>query len=89
MPNGEVAGQNTAAGYRSIQANVEAWVEEKDFYDLPSFRCRKDWAECGHYVQMIWAETDKIGIYVNDAMVCSMNLNGWMDTSMDRSMDGF
>ncbi|XP_021563045.1 GLIPR1-like protein 1 isoform X2 [Carlito syrichta] len=37
---------------------VASWYNETEFYDFDSLSCSKD---CGHYTQVVWATSDKIG----------------------------
>jgi pathogenesis-related protein 1 len=37
---------------------VEAWVAESRDYDYPTNKCRK---VCGHYTQIMWAASTKVG----------------------------
>jgi len=40
---------------------VDGWILEKNKFDLRTKQCRGDWSACGHYTQMIWQSTTKIG----------------------------
>ena len=42
----------------SPQRVVEAWASESADYDYASNKCRK---VCGHYTQIVWASTKKVG----------------------------
>ncbi|KAK9097443.1 hypothetical protein Sjap_022940 [Stephania japonica] len=39
---------------------VAGWVEEKQYYDLGSNSCSAG-QQCGHYTQMVWRGTKKVG----------------------------
>ena len=34
---------------------------ESEFFDLKGGKCTKDWTECGHFTQIIWADTTRVG----------------------------
>ncbi|XP_021745543.1 pathogenesis-related protein 1C-like [Chenopodium quinoa] len=40
---------------------VEDWAKESEFFDLKGGKCTKDWTECGHFTQIIWADTTRVG----------------------------
>lgn len=66
-PNND-AGENmywsggTAA---SADAAVASWSREAAYYDYRTGVCRRDgranWAACGHYTQLVWRETRRVG----------------------------
>lgn len=55
-------GENLAwsSGPMSGAQVVHLWASEKDDYDYPSNTCRPG-KVCGHWTQMIWADTRNIG----------------------------
>jgi len=62
-PNGKL-GENLFAitGARSSSAEViRAWADEARNYDYRSNRCRD---VCGHYTQIVWRDTQKVGCAV-------------------------
>ena len=62
-PNGKF-GENLFAitGARSSTAEViRAWADESRNYDYRSNRCRD---VCGHYTQIVWRDTQKVGCAV-------------------------
>lgn len=55
-------GENLFAstGGAGPQAVVDAWVGEQAQYSYDTNTCQKD-AMCGHYTQVVWAETTHVG----------------------------
>jgi len=53
-------GENLGWGYASISAVVNAWAAEKSNYDYASNTCAAG-KMCGHYTQIVWAKTLRIG----------------------------
>lgn len=51
-------GENLAAGYPSATAAIEAWYAENEAY---SYRQPGFSHETGHFTQLVWKETKKIG----------------------------
>lgn len=43
---------------------VNMWAEEVDYYDYDSNSC-DDGEQCGHYTQIVWADTTSVGCAVN------------------------
>lgn len=62
-------GQNWA-GTRDIQTGVRMWLEEYKHYDFQTGNCRQ--GQCGHYTQLVWAETTHVGCAARD---CSSSGN--------------
>jgi hypothetical protein len=63
LPDGTKAGQNIA--YHSnpeqpIGDLVQMWINEKNDYSIHTGACEKG-KGCGHYTQMVWWETTKVG----------------------------
>jgi hypothetical protein len=74
LPNGDYLGENIWAttGKFSVNDNsltdavsgsVSSWVDEKPDYDYASNQCING-AMCGHYTQVVWANTAKVGCAV-------------------------
>ncbi|GMN52435.1 hypothetical protein TIFTF001_021580 [Ficus carica] len=65
-------GENLAEGSWEMTGKeaVELWADEKRSYDYASNSCVGD--ECGHYTQMVWRNSVRIGCA---RAKCS---NGWM-----------
>jgi len=40
---------------------VNAWYSEKNKFNPNTRKCYGKWYECGHYTQMIWKSTQKVG----------------------------
>ena len=60
-------GENLWAGTRGAYAPeemVEGWIEEKKFFRpgrFPDNSTTGDFADVGHYTQLMWRETDRVG----------------------------
>ena len=82
--NGRI-GENVSGSYwsapggalRSPRRAVQGWLEEKEDYDYASNTCASG-KICGHYTQMVWAETTAVGCAVarnedltRDVWVCN------------------
>ena len=74
---GSVGENIFAASYVASGADAVAyWVAEKQYYDYDSNSCSR---VCGHYTQVVWRETTKLGCGVyncpnldyNYAIVCN------------------
>jgi uncharacterized protein YkwD len=62
-PNSEY-GENLftmTGGGASVEQVVQAWASESRDYDYRSNQCRK---KCGHYTQIVWRQTRKVGCAV-------------------------
>lgn len=74
-------GENLWAGTRGaypVEAMVDAWIREKRYFKMGSFPNNSttgNVADVGHYTQLIWRDTKKIGCAVatgtiEDVLVC-------------------
>jgi len=45
--------------FRPVEA-IDSWGNEKQYYDYKTNSCQPGQV-CGHYTQMVWADTDKVG----------------------------
>lgn len=59
---GKRYGENIAGGRRRLTAAeaMDEWVSEGRWYDCRANTCAKG-EICGHYIQVMWSETTKIG----------------------------
>lgn len=63
-PNFTGLGENIWLGSLSlfsVHAAILAWIEESQYYDFSTRKCKK---VCGHYTQIVWADSYKIGCAV-------------------------
>ncbi|XP_030006629.1 glioma pathogenesis-related protein 1 [Sphaeramia orbicularis] len=71
-------GENIWAGYPpshfDVSGAIKLWVDEKQHYHYSSNTCTK---VCGHYTQVVWASSDKVGCAVQRCP------NGVRKTSFD------
>ena len=58
-PYGENIFWGSGSGWSPAQA-AAAWVSERKWYDYWSNSCAED-QECGHYTQIVWNSTERIG----------------------------
>jgi len=83
--DGDTVGQNLAmsGGGPSdlsavdVSSYVEDWDSEKQFYDISDQSCKNATGHsqvCGHYTQVVWAETTKVGCGIAK---CSSVTNGF------------
>lgn len=86
LPDGTKTGQNLA--YWSDPATpvgklVQLWIDEKNNYDIKSGACAGG-KVCGHYTQMVWSESTKVGCGVTNCpsmgayLVCDYLIPGNM-----------
>ncbi len=79
-------GENIASswGYNPNYNAVEAWVDEKRWYDYDSNSCQPNQV-CGHYTQVVWEDSKSLGCAVSKCkrngtkkkyMVCNYNPPG-------------
>lgn len=61
-------GENMAQGAINGSMAVQLWLDERLDYDYNENKCIK---MCGHYTQMVWANTERVGC---GRALCS---NGW------------
>lgn len=45
----------------SPQKAVDAWAAEKQYFNFEKLECNGHWSKCGHYTQLIWENTKKVG----------------------------
>ena len=63
----DVQGENLWAGTKGAYAPeemVEGWIEEKKYFRpgrFPDNSSTGDYADVGHYTQLMWRETDRVG----------------------------
>ncbi|MCS6794357.1 MAG: CAP domain-containing protein [Raineya sp.] len=43
------------------QKAVDAWAKEKENFNFETLQCNGHWTKCGHYTQLIWEDTKKVG----------------------------
>jgi len=43
---------------------VDAWASEEKYFSHKTQKCKKEWYMCGHYTQLIWEKTKKVGCAV-------------------------
>ena len=81
------AGENLAqgtAGAFSVTQLVDMWVNEKNNFrngTFPDVSNTGNWADVGHYTQLIWRNTTEVGCGIatgngNDVLVCHYNPAG-------------
>ena len=81
MNNGKPRGENLWLGTRgafTFADMAEGWLEERSLYVngvMPNISSSGNWADVGHYSQMIWRTTTRIGCAVAssaemDILVC-------------------
>lgn len=54
----QASGAGTA--YQTPAAAVQGWINESQYYDYETNRCAAGQI-CGHYTQMVWADTTDVG----------------------------
>jgi uncharacterized protein YkwD len=71
-------------GYFSWEDMVNTWGKEKQYFipnrAIPN-ACQGSWQQCGHYTQLIWQETKKVGCGLasnsqREFLVCQYNPPG-------------
>lgn len=60
-----IAPRRSSSGQRSLQAVtetqiVDGWANEKQWYNYSANSCQSG-QECGHYTQVVWADTREVG----------------------------
>ncbi|XP_064601885.1 cysteine-rich venom protein pseudechetoxin-like isoform X3 [Liolophura sinensis] len=60
IPGRFSVGQNLARGYKDWEAAVNGWYNEKDDFTF-GMKSKNDFSATGHYTQMVWAKTSRIG----------------------------
>lgn len=59
------------------QKSTDRWVSEADYYDYSSNTCA-DGKDCGHYTQMVWADTTSLGCGVSTCSIDGKNTQMWV-----------
>ena len=85
-PQGENLWMGTGRAY-SFEDMVDGWIDEKQFYSpglFPQVTMTRDWADVGHYTQLIWYNTTHVGCALatgrgNDVLVCRYSPAGNWD----------
>jgi Cysteine-rich secretory protein family len=85
-PQGENLWMGTARAY-SFEDMVDGWIDEKRFYRpglFPRVSTTPNWADVGHYTQLIWHNTTHVGCALatgqgNDVLVCRYSPPGNWD----------
>jgi len=80
---GENVWAGTAGAFTSTQM-VEAWGEEQQYFVpgiFPEVSKTGNWADVGHYTQMVWRTTTEVGGAIargggNDVLVCRYSPQG-------------
>jgi Cysteine-rich secretory protein family len=80
---GENLWAGTAGAY-SYSQMVQGWGDEKQYFragSFPEVSSTGNWADVGHYTQMIWKNTTAVGCAVAtgggmDVLVCRYNPSG-------------
>ena len=42
---------------------VENWAQESLFFNFKAGKCATDWTQCGHFTQVVWADTVHVGCH--------------------------
>ncbi|XP_013883389.1 peptidase inhibitor 16, partial [Austrofundulus limnaeus] len=65
-PELEETGENLYAGTGALDLRVavEKWFMERLYYDFQNNSCDED-KMCGHYTQMVWADTHRVGCAIH------------------------
>ena len=74
---GENLWMGTAGAYR-IEAMVDSWASERRWFRpgiFPNVSTSGNWADIGHYTQMIWPATTRVGCAIHrsrrsDYLIC-------------------
>jgi uncharacterized protein YkwD len=72
------------SGYYSHQVMVDGWGGEKKYYKagiFPNVSTTGNWADVGHYTQIVWRNTTEVGCAIataggNDILVCRYSKPG-------------
>jgi len=74
-------GENIYATRRGVfdtTLPVELWAAEKDYYDYDTKKCQAG-KMCGHYTQVVWAETSAIGCGISKCdFISNFNNPGYL-----------
>ena len=82
-------GENIAwnSGYsESAIGVVDRWCSEKEYFNFSTRTCNGSWDLCGHYTQVIWKNTSKVGCAVvkcgdEEIWVCQYSPSGNINVS--------
>ena len=85
-PEGENLWMGTAGAY-GFEDMVDGWIEERRYYQpglFPNITTTTEWSDVGHYTQLIWSNTTRVGCAVatgggNDVLVCRYSPAGNWD----------
>jgi hypothetical protein len=80
---GENLWMGTSGAY-SPTAMVKGWGDEKQYFrmgNFPDVSTTRNWADVGHYTQMVWRDTTKVGCAKatgggNDVLTCRYSTPG-------------
>jgi hypothetical protein len=83
----EIQGENLwlgTRGYYTPEAMVDLWIEEKKDYrpgPIPAVSRTGDFEDVGHYTQVVWADTGKVGCALaageeDEVLVCRYSQAG-------------
>lgn len=80
LPQGQ--GENLSINTGSV--NTSGWIDEEGAYDCKTGNCRS--APCGHWTQMIWNDTERVGCAIqrcaNGTVDPQGNPVGWMGAEL-------
>ena len=85
-PEGENLWMGTTVSY-SLEEMVDSWIDERAMYRpglFPDVTTTRDWADVGHYTQLIWYNTRRVGCALatgggDDYLVCRYDPAGNWD----------
>lgn len=71
-----------SSGLQSTPKMVtDAWADEKQYFDFDKMECKLEWWKCGHFTQLMWSTTKKVGCGMakcgdQEIWVCNYNPSG-------------